>query len=127
MENGNIADSQITSSTSLERFASAKGRLNGATAWAAGQNDQNQWIQVDLGEQKIVTKIATQGRNDYDQWVTSYGVSYSLNGQIFNQYQVHSIDKVRYNQLTVYMLYIMTKQNKTKQNNIIPYLYCLLV
>ena len=107
MENGNIADSQITSSTFWKRLASAKGRLNGATAWAAGQNDQNQWIQVDLGEQKIVTKIATQGRNNYDQWVTSYGVSYSLNGQTFNQYQVHSIDKVTYNQLTVYMLYVI--------------------
>ena len=88
MENGNIADSQITSSTFWGGLASAKGRLNGATAWAAGQNDQNQWIQVDLGEQKIVTKIATQGRNNYDQWVTSYVVSYSLNGQTFNQYQV---------------------------------------
>ena len=106
MENGYIADSQITSSTFWERLVSAKGRLNGATAWAAGQNDQYQWIQVDLGEQKIVTKIATQGRNNYDQWVTSYGVSYSLNGQTFNQYQVNTTDKVRYNQLTVYMLYV---------------------
>ena len=88
MENGNIADSQITSSTFWRGLASAKGRLNGATAWAAGQNDQNQWIQVDLGEQKIVTKIATQGRNNHEQWVTSYVVSYSLNGQTFNQYQV---------------------------------------
>lgn len=92
MENGSIADFQIISSTVWGGYSAEDGRLNGDRAWVAKKNDRNQWIQVDLGELKIVTKIATQGRKDEDQWVTTYNVSY---GQKFNQYQVYSVDKVR--------------------------------
>ena len=96
MENGNIADFQITSSSNYSHHLTAtKGRLNGAQSWAARRNDDNQWIQVYLGKLKIITSIDTQGRSDYDQWVTKYVVSYSLDGHIFNQYQEHKADKVR--------------------------------
>ena len=92
MENGSIADFQITSSTAWT-FPAKKGRLNGRYAWAAGKNDRYQWIQVDLGELKFVTKIATQGRAN--QWATTYNISYSSNGQAFDQYQVDNVNKVR--------------------------------
>ena len=92
MENGSIADFQITSSTAWT-FPAEKGRLNGRQAWKAGKKDGYQWIQVDLGEVKFVTKIATQGL--YRQWTTTYNISYSFNGQTFDQYQVHNVNKVR--------------------------------
>ena len=46
------------------------------------RNDVNQWIQVDLHAAFKVTGVITQGRNQYyNQWVTSYQISYSIDGQ----------------------------------------------
>ena len=35
-----------------------------------------QWIEVDLKTHTFVTGVATQGRYDYSQWVTSYKIAY---------------------------------------------------
>lgn len=64
-------------------------------AWSAKTNDKGQWIQVNLGKITTVTKIGIQGRQDYAQWVTSYKVSYSQDGQHFaiqNQVNCSFID-----------------------------------
>ena len=95
MENGKIQDDQITSSSDWNKLPAKNGRLNGSSCWAAGKNDKNQWIQVDFEKPVVVTKIATQGRGKYDQWVKSYTVSYSLDGNNFKPYQVDGVDKVR--------------------------------
>ena len=52
-------------------------------AWSSRKNDKLQWIKVDLGEVERVTKVASQGRSDYAQWVTRYKVSYSAFGKEF--------------------------------------------
>ncbi|XP_066275437.1 uncharacterized protein [Branchiostoma lanceolatum] len=55
-------------------FKEASGR---AGSWAAGANDGNQWLLFDLGQRSTVGVIRTQGRQGlYDQWVTSYSISY---------------------------------------------------
>ena len=41
-------------------------------------------VQVDLGRLYLVAKVATQGRNMVDQWVTGYRVACSMNGYSFN-------------------------------------------
>ena len=41
---------------------------------------------VDLKRRALVTRILTQGRQDANQWVTSYTVSYSNNGRTFRPY-----------------------------------------
>ena len=69
-----------------------------AGAWSPSSVDLGQWIQVDLGENTIITKISTQGRQDAFEWVTQYKVSHSLDGRDFNFYQQapnSSLDKVR--------------------------------
>ena len=43
--------------------------------------------QVDLKERRFVSKILTQGRQDYNQWVTSYKVASSNNGRTFKLYK----------------------------------------
>ncbi|XP_022809858.1 uncharacterized protein LOC111346861 [Stylophora pistillata] len=90
MENKLIPDFAITASSEWNTGHGAKnGRLyfmagGGRTgAWSAKTNDRSQWIQVDLGEVQKVTQIASQGRSDYAQWVTSYRVSYSTLGKDF--------------------------------------------
>ena len=85
MENGAIYGRQISASSQLTANHTAnQGRLffkanaNKAGAWSAASSDGNQWIQVDLSSRYTkVTGVATQGRDDYRQWVTKYQLQYS--------------------------------------------------
>ena len=103
MESREISDVQISSSSEWNsKHAAIQGRLNFQEgggkigSWSARYNDQNQWLQVDLGSSKHVTYLATQGRNSvlYNQWVTSYKMEYSSDGTSFHCYQEHGTDKV---------------------------------
>ncbi|CAH3014709.1 unnamed protein product [Porites evermanni] len=94
MESRKITDGQITASTVLDAAHGAtNGRLNfkaggGKTgAWSALRNDVHQWLQVNLGAKTEVTGIQIQGRQDVDQWVTSFTISYSSNGTTYTPYQ----------------------------------------
>jgi hypothetical protein len=51
-----------------------RGRLNSAQAWSAARNVVGEWMQIDIGEVLSVSGIVTQGRRQFDQWVTSYQV-----------------------------------------------------
>lgn len=104
MESRVISDAQITASSEWdENHAAIHGRLNFPArsgnqgvwysgAWSSGANDQNQWLQVDIGISKNVTHLATQGRNAVDQWVTSYTVEYSTDGASFQIYRERGAD-----------------------------------
>ena len=98
VESGKIHNSQITSTTAYNpRVAAVKGRLNGAASWSARVRNKNQWIQFDLGRREVVTAIATQRRANANQWVTSYYVSYSLDGKVFFSYKVKGVVKASSN------------------------------
>ena len=101
MESRAISDHQISASSEwASNYAAIQGRLNfqagngKSGAWSARDNNQNQWLQADLGSSKNITHLATQGRNAYNQWVTSYKVEYSNNDAFFHCYQGHGTDKV---------------------------------
>ena len=94
MESGNIADSKITTSSILDdKSPASQARLNYKAdggfggGWSSLANDANQWLQVDLGTYTRVTRVATQGRNGYDQWVTKYTMENSEDGQSFQVYK----------------------------------------
>ena len=102
MENGAISDGQISASSQFDANHAAKqGRLHcKAGSWSAGNTNLHQWLQVDLGSQYIkVTRVATQGRHDYPQWVTKYKLQYSNDGVNFHYYreQGQTAAKVKYN------------------------------
>ena len=101
IEDGRIPDSALTASTIVNgAHAATLARLNLAAAsgkagsWVAKKNDVNQWLQIDLGTPTTVTKVATQGRQDSDQWITSYSLPYSLAGSFWVQYTVRGKKKV---------------------------------
>ena len=101
IEDGRIPDSALTASTIHSAVCAATfARLNLAAgsgragSWCVKTNDVNQWLQIDLGTHITVTKVATQGRQDYDQWITSYSLSYSLAGSFWVQYTVRGKKKV---------------------------------
>ena len=105
MENGAISNGQITASSEWDvNYAAIQGRLNfqgnqyKKGSWSARKSNKNQWLQVDLGsEHTKVTRVATQGRHDYPQWVTKYKLQYSNDGVNFQFYreQRQTEDKVK--------------------------------
>ncbi|TGZ63766.1 hypothetical protein CRM22_006732 [Opisthorchis felineus] len=87
MISGTIANWQITASSTYPS-SWAKGcsehnarpfRPNGL-AWCAKFKSSSEWLQIDLGVRALVTGIMTQGRGDGSEWVTSFMVSYSDDG-----------------------------------------------
>ena len=95
MENGAIHDSMITASSSLDnKHAAFHARLH-LTAdsstgggWSALKDDFNQWLQIELGGYTTVTRVATQGGNGRNEWVTKYRLLYSSAGNIFMYYKL---------------------------------------
>ena len=108
MENGLIADGQITASSYLsgshEPFLARQhlkpvplGRIG---AWSSLYNDLNQWLQVDVGRQYNVSRIATQGREDISQWVTKYKLQFSEDGVMFYNY-TNELGQIKVNTLSL--------------------------
>ena len=70
-----------------------------AGGWSSRTNDLNQWFQIDLGIEIDITFVATQGRNQHNQWVTKYKLLYGKDGKDGNLFVVYrqqeeSLDKV---------------------------------
>ena len=61
--------------------------------WASAE-PYDSWIQVDFGEIKSVTGVATQGRPSHPQWTTSSKFSYSDNSQNWEVYKESDSEKV---------------------------------
>ncbi|XP_035031443.2 contactin-associated protein-like 5 [Hippoglossus stenolepis] len=79
-----------SSSQSSVRYAAYNAKLNrrdGAGGWSPMVTDQEPWLQVDLKEQLEVTAVATQGRYDSWDWVSSYLLLYSDTGRAWKQYR----------------------------------------
>ena len=103
--NSLISDGQMSASSQWDdNHAASQGRLHLQAAsgkggsWTARRNDIHQWLQIDLGNQRTkVTRVATQGRNGQNQWVTKYRLQYGEDGEKFHYYseQGENEDKVR--------------------------------
>lgn len=52
-------------------------------AWCATNNNDQQYLQIDLGGMRKVTQIASQGRPGSNDYVSSYKISYSQVGSSF--------------------------------------------
>ena len=90
MQDGRIHDSAITASSFYRpRSAPQRARLNMAlpdavVGFTGGWCEQPssryyQWLQVNFGYMASITKIATQGKQEFDFWVTKYFLSYRRN------------------------------------------------
>lgn len=93
IEDYKIKDRDLTASSEWDKYHAARfARLNSVArgknkgAWSAKRNNRGQWIMVDLKKGIVVSKILIQGRQDSNQWVTSYKVAYSNNGRTFKLY-----------------------------------------
>ena len=101
VEDGRIQDSAMSASTiESSSHAANLARLNlvaassKAGAWCSQKLDKKQWLKIDVGILTTVTKVATQGRQDNSQWVTSYSISYSINNSYWANYTEDGESKV---------------------------------
>ncbi|CAH3183434.1 unnamed protein product [Porites evermanni] len=101
LQSGWVENSQMTASTVWDwKHAAWRGRLHMPKqgtfrgSWSAKYNNQDQWLQVSFNRPMKFTAIATQGRQDYSQWVTSYSLSYSEDGTKYTIYSVGGHQKV---------------------------------
>ncbi|XP_015777248.1 PREDICTED: coagulation factor VIII-like [Acropora digitifera] len=94
LEDDRVPDAKFRASSSASFYCAARnarlhqqraGRNGGA--WCARVSNRKQWLQVDFGTVTVVTKVCTQGRQNSDQWVTSYYLSFSSRGQKFVTYK----------------------------------------
>ena len=103
LEDGKIPNRAFTASSKWDTYHRAdRARLNTVAtkryrgAWSAKKNNRRQWIQVKLGRRTRITGVVTQGRQDANQWVTSYSISHSLNGRTFRPYKESGRVKVTF-------------------------------
>lgn len=101
MQNKQIADSDITASSYWDsRTKANNGRLHflrtsdRVGGWVAKWNDKNPSFQVHFGSWRKVTRVAIQGRQDSDQWVESFSLSYGYDSMSFQDYREQGVKKV---------------------------------
>ena len=88
LEDKRVPSGQLSASTYYNYYLSPKyGRLNGLYSWSVRSNRAGQWYQVDFVELMRVKGVATQGRQNANQWVRSYTVSYSVDGMSYRPYR----------------------------------------
>ena len=101
MENGLLPNSAITASSvyGTSKHGAWLARLNNVPkgnsgAWSAASNKAGQWLQIDLGEERLLTNFATQGRPSSAQWVTSYTILFSSDSVTWTEYSKNGVVKV---------------------------------
>ena len=101
MQNKQIPDSAITASSYWYSQTKANnGRLhflptsNRVGGWVAKWYDNNPFFQVHFGDWRKVTRVAIQGRQDWDQWVERFSLSYGYDSMSFQDYKEHGVKKV---------------------------------
>ncbi|MEE6468657.1 hypothetical protein FKM82_008346 [Ascaphus truei] len=86
-ESGAVSSDQISCANQEQyigwysSWTANKARLNGqgfGCAWLSKFQDNNQWLQIDFKEMKVISGILTQGRCDTDEWMTKYSVQYRV-------------------------------------------------
>jgi hypothetical protein len=79
--NLNISDSSYNASSYFDnRYAPYEARLNGPYGWAPRDKylaDPDQYLQIDLGTQRVITAVATQGSGDKNEFVTKYKLNFT--------------------------------------------------
>ena len=101
MEDNALPNSAVTASSMWDSECEPwLARLNNVPnghrgSWSTLSNQAGEWLQIDLGKEMMVTKLATQGRpSGYDQWVTSYKILFSSDISKWEEYKENDTVKV---------------------------------
>ena len=90
-----IYDQRFSASSSLSSSHASKGRLNGGSAWIpSSNNDNSDYLQIDLGSVFVVCAVATQGNPSANDWTETYKIETSLDNVNWQWYQENNTVKV---------------------------------
>ena len=90
-----IYDQRFSASSSLSSSRASYGRLNGARAWIpSSNNNNNDYLQIDLGSVYVVCAVDTQGNPSANDWTETYKIETSLDNVNWQWYQEKNIVKV---------------------------------
>ncbi|XP_067026815.1 uncharacterized protein [Acropora muricata] len=90
-----IYDQRFSASSSLSSSCASKGRLNGASAWIPNSNNNNNdYLQIDLGSVYVVCAVATQGNPSANDWTETYKIKTSLDNVNWQWYQENNTVKI---------------------------------
>ena len=102
LEDKRITDGHLTASTYYNHHLSPwHGRLNHRWSWSVRTRRVGEWFQVNFVELMRIKGVATQGRQDSNQWVRRYTIRYSVDGMNFVPYREGRTTKV----IVLVMLY----------------------
>lgn len=93
-----IANSSFTASSWKPGYYPYAARLEMSVAngsWCAARNEVGEYLEIDLGRQLFVAKIAVQGDSVQSYGVTSFSISYSKYGAQWENYMIHGDVQVR--------------------------------
>ena len=100
MQNKQIPDAAITASTEDGFETKAYyGRLHllrgsgRAGGWVAQSEDKDEFLQVHFGDWRKITRVAIQGREDRNQWVKTFSLSYGNDSVFFQDYTEDGVNK----------------------------------
>ncbi|KAM6985877.1 contactin-associated protein-like 5 [Aplochiton taeniatus] len=79
--------SSSQSSTTNAPYFARLNRRDGAGGWSPLVTDRHPWLQLDLRDRMEVTAVATQGRHDSPDWVSSYLLLHSDTGRAWKQFR----------------------------------------
>ena len=82
-----IKGSKITATSHLNQQEPGNAILWGKSAWTADHSDFEQGLVINLGTEKNVTGIATQGRSNSNEYVIEYRIQYGTNGMDWLDYK----------------------------------------
>ena len=78
----------MTASTKKTDYSAKHGRLNGRRAWCAqSARGTREWLKIELEKSTEICGVATQGREDTDEYVISFKLYYSLDGDGWTAYK----------------------------------------
>jgi len=87
LEDKRLRRGAITASTYYNKYlAPWHGRLNHRWSWSARRSTRTQWLQVYFGGLARITGILSQGRQDANQWVKTFVLTFSRDGLNFVKY-----------------------------------------
>ena len=94
-EDHRIPNGHLSASSYYSSYYPSYGRLNSVYGWMAGARNSHQYLQFKLDVVTKITGVATQGRQNSNNWVKSYYLSYSRDGYRFVNYMEGKKLKVR--------------------------------
>ena len=90
-----ISDQRFSALSYHSGYSPSDGRLKGSNAWIPATNNNNRdFLQIDLGSLYFVCGVATQGRAAQVQWTKTYKIETSLDNVVWAFYSEGGSEKV---------------------------------